>query len=275
MDHLRELQLVELNILKEALKLFDKYHITYYALGGTMLGAVRHQGFIPWDDDIDIGVPRQDYDRLANVFEHLPSHLKFCTYERDPSYPYYFSRLEDERILVKSIRAEEEELTPAWIDIFPLDGMPNSRFSRKLHGCAILAARMFFQISRFSSIVNIKRTNRPVSEKIIIGAVRAFHLQRLVGKAHTYANLDKTLRRFSSARSDYFINGMGAYKLRELHKKSVFGNGAQYSFEDVEICGPQDYDSYLTQLYGDWRTPADFTHHKVVEITVSSKERER
>ena len=77
MDNLRELQLTELNILKELLPFFERNHITYFALGGTMLGAVRHQGFIPWDDDIDIGVPREDYERLLSLQNQLPPHLHF------------------------------------------------------------------------------------------------------------------------------------------------------------------------------------------------------
>ena len=59
---------------------------------------------------------------------------------------------------------------------------------------------------------------------------------------------------------------MGAYKLREAFEKQVFGEGALYNFEDIQICGPQNYDAYLTQLYGDWRTPADMSHHSIVEI---------
>lgn len=268
MDNLRELQLAELGILKEVLKLFEKHSVTYFALGGTMLGAVRHHGFIPWDDDIDIGVPREDYGRLENILKELPAHLKFRSFEQDPTYPYYFARVENERVVAKSVRAQEVELTPAWIDIFPLDGMPNSQLHRKLHGYAVLAARMLFQISRFDSIVNIKRRNRPLSEKIIIRAVQTFHIQPLVGRARAYKKLDRTLKRFPAAHSDYYLNGMGAYKLRELHKKNVFGEGTRYPFEVIEICGPKDYESYLTQLYGDWRTPADFTHHEVTEITV-------
>lgn len=267
MDNLRELQLVELNILKETLRLFEKHHISYFALGGTMLGAVRHQGFIPWDDDIDIGVPREDFEHLREISRELPERFKFCTFYDDPEYPYYFARFEDEAMLVRSTRAEDDELTPAWIDVFPLDGMPDNGFFRKIHGMAILVARMIFQISRYSSIVNVKRDNRPLYEKAIIWCTKVFRLERVFGNAWSFFLLDKTLKRCLYQGSGYNINAMGAYKLREMFDKRVFGNGRMYSFEDIQICGPQDYETYLTQLYGDWRTPADFSHHSVTEIT--------
>ena len=75
MDALRELQLTELDILKELLPIFERHNIPYFGLGGTMLGAVRHGGFIPWDDDIDIGVPREDYDRLLSLEDEPSLHL--------------------------------------------------------------------------------------------------------------------------------------------------------------------------------------------------------
>lgn len=269
MENLRQLQLMELDILKELLTLFEKNNIRYFALGGTVLGAVRHRGFIPWDVDIDLGMPREDYDRLPEVFRQLPEHLRFRSFDTDPAYPYYFARVEDLRITVRSDRAENDELAPAWIDLFPLDGMPSNGFLRKLHGCHILAARMLFQISRFSTIVDLKKKNRPLGENAMIWLIKTFRLQKLVGWKHAYRVLDRTLTSCPCAGSRFYLNGMGAYKLRETHDKKVFGDGRMYRFEDTEICGPQDFETYLTQLYGDWRTPRDFSHHEVVEITVN------
>ena len=267
MDGLRELQLTELNILKELLPIFEKNHITYYALGGTMLGAVRHHGFIPWDDDIDIGLPREDYERFSQLRDQLPAHLEYQSYPDMPTYPYYISRVVDHRIKVRSDRTENDEVAPAWVDIFPLDGLPNRKLSRKLHEKRILLSRMMFQISRFNDVVNTKRTNRPAVERVIIWCSKNFHLQALLSKKLAYKAFDHTLKHCPYAQSNYNINAMGAYKLREAFDKRVFGDGAVYSFEDIQIRGPEDYETYLTQLYGDWRTPADLSHHSVVEIT--------
>ena len=265
MDNLRELQLTELNILKELLPIFERNNITYFALGGTMLGAIRHQGFVPWDDDIDIGVPREDYDRLLSLEDQLPEHLHFTSHQQDPSYVYYFMRVVDERIKLRNRRFEVEEILPAWVDIFPLDGLPNTEFRRKLHEKKILFSRMIFQLSRFDNIVNTKR-KRPPAESAIIWCTKTFKLQKLINKEFAFRLIDRTLKQFLYAKSDYNVNAMGAYRMREAFHKDVFGEGALYPFEDIQIRGAEDYEAYLTQLYGDWRTPADVEHHNIVDI---------
>ena len=270
-DNLRALQLAELDILKNVLALFEKHGITYFALGGTMLGAVRHKGFIPWDDDIDIGVPREDYERLTEVFKELPEHLFFDSVEADPDYLHYFAKVENRRFQIHSKRSVNGETEYAWVDLFPLDGMPNSGWRRKIHGWAILAHRAMYVIARFDETANLARENRPFSERVMIWGVKAFRLQRLFSKQRTRRSMDRTLKRFPYATSNYNLNAMGAYKLREMFNKEVFGEGRLYPFEDIEIRGAQDYETYLTQMYGDWRTPADLTHHKVTEITVDEE----
>ena len=269
MDNLRELQLLELDILKEVLKLFEEHRIPYFALGGTMLGAVRHKGFIPWDDDIDIGVPREHFERLSEICKELPDYLHFQTAEADSRYLHYFAKVENSAIEIHSNRSLYGETEPAWIDVFPLDGMPNKPWLRRLHGWNILAARALFVIARFDEIANIARENRPKSERTMMWIAKTFKLQFLLGKRATYLLLDKTLKRFPYLSSDYNINAMGAYKLKELFNKKVFGDGRLYPFEDIQIRGPQDYETYLTQLYGDWRKPQDFEHHKVTKITIN------
>ena len=266
MDGLRELQLTELGILKEVLPILEANRILYFALGGTMLGAVRHQGFIPWDDDIDIGVPREDYERLILLQDQLPTHLQLTSYAEDPSYEKYFIRIVDKRIAVRSNRTVMEMTIPAWIDIFPLDGLPNRRVLRKLHEKRILFSRMLFNLSRFDEIVDTKRSNRPPHEKALIWCVQHFPLQKLVSWDAGFRIMDRTLKSCPYQSSDYNVNAMGAYRMREAFDKKVFGDGAFYPFEDIEIRGPVDYDAYLTQLYGDWRTPADMGHHCIVEI---------
>ena len=129
---LRDLQLVELDILKEFLRICKKYDLRYYALGGTLLGAVRHKGFIPWDDDVDMGMPRPDFIRFGEIAKkEFPQYIRFCTYQETPGYRYYVPRLTDRRVKVIDSSAAVEQEKEAWIDIFPLDGMPGNKWKRK------------------------------------------------------------------------------------------------------------------------------------------------
>ena len=270
MNDLRELQLVELAILKETISVLERNHLSYYALGGTMLGSVRHKGFVPWDDDIDIGLPRDDYERLFDIKDQFPKHIKLLSFRYDPSYPYYITRIVDERVIVRSDRTEGAEITPAWIDVFPLDGMPNHQISRKLHEKRILISRTLFQISRFHEVVNIQRTNRPLWEKLFIQVAQRVPIQKMIGKDYAFQLFDRVLKSCPYHSSDYNINAIGAHRLKEEFRKEIFGEGALYPFEDIQIRGPVDYEAYLTQLYRDWRTPSDFTHHGNIEVIRSA-----
>ena len=86
----------DLAIVKEVVKICDQNGLKYYMLGGTMLGGIRHKGFIPWDDDMDLGVPRKDYERFLEIAPNLLSkHLKIVNYKTDPQYHYYITRILD------------------------------------------------------------------------------------------------------------------------------------------------------------------------------------
>ncbi|HFI0816809.1 TPA: phosphorylcholine transferase LicD, partial [Streptococcus suis] len=93
---MNSLHKVDIEIVKEVIDVCKKYDLTYYALGGTMLGAIRHKGFIPWDDDIDLGMPRKDYEKFLKVApRHLSDKLKVVNYKNTPEYHYYITRILD------------------------------------------------------------------------------------------------------------------------------------------------------------------------------------
>ena len=242
------------DIMRELKKILEKDNIEYYILGGTLLGAVRHKGFIPWDDDIDIGIPREQYEIFLNeISDKLPNNLKLETYKNSKSHHYYFSRIVDTRYSLKRTGSIEERNEDVWIDIFPLDGMPNNFIIRKIHMLKLLATRAMYHISCFEK-VNLKRPNRPLSEKIIIKFVMITGFGRNTNTNKWLNKIDKLLKKYPYSKSNFIVNFMGQYKFKEMFEKKYYGKGKKYIFEDDKLMGPENYDYILKKMYGDYMT---------------------
>ena len=251
---LSEVQRMILEVFDPVYRYIEQEGLTYYMLGGTLLGAVRHKGFIPWDDDIDIGMPRRDYDYfLSHVSEALPEHLKLETYQNSPGHHYYFARIVDTRHALRRMGSLKERLENVWVDVFPLDGMPNGAIARRIHMARLLFTRAMYHISCFDR-VNLKRPNRPLSERLVIKFVEATGFGRRMDTRKKLDRLDRLLRKYPLEKSNWISNFMGQYKFREMFPKAYYGKGKLYPFESYMLMGPEDYDAVLSQMYGDYMT---------------------
>ena len=254
---LSDVQAIIWDILKELKPYLERHRIPYFMLGGTLLGAVRHRGFIPWDDDIDIGIPREYYDVfLKKVGKELPEHLKLRTFRNSRVHHYYFARIVDTRHFIRRHGSEETRDEEVWIDVFPLDGMPRQKLIRLIHEARLMAVRMIYHISCFDR-VNLKRPGRPLSERIVIKFVQLTGFGRNADTRRQLEKLDKLLKKYPYRGSPYVVNFMGQYKLREMFPKWYYGKGKMYAFEDTELPGPVHADKVLRQMYGDYMTPPE------------------
>lgn len=132
-SQLRLLQRLEFQMLTHVLAICEKHNLTYYISGGTFLGAVRHQGFIPWDDDVDLALPREDYEKLIAVLpDELPAPLQVSTFRNQRGYHRLWAKVSDPRLLIKNGEGSSLASEPCWIDVFPLDGAPPPGVRRTL-----------------------------------------------------------------------------------------------------------------------------------------------
>ena len=256
-NHLNDTQRYILHVLREVTRVLEELNIPYFMQGGTMLGAIRHNGFIPWDDDVDLGIPRADYDRLLKeVSARLPENLELRTYDDETDHHYYFARIVDKRYQIRRMGSIEERLENIWVDLFPLDGMPNGCISRQWHKLRLLMTRLKFHLSCFEK-VNIKRPGRPLVERIIIRIAMITRVGKWWNTRKQLDKMDRLLKKYPPEKSEYLVNftGQTSFKFNEMFKKEIYGQGKEYPFEDMVLVGPEQYDPYLKSLYGDYMTP--------------------
>lgn len=224
-----------------------KNKLKYYIIGGTFLGAIRHNGFIPWDDDMDIAMPREDYEKFLNLYKNDIEKFKIINYKIDNNYKYYISRFcnPDYQIVEKS-----GNTTNLFIDIFPIDGMPNNKIIRKIHCLRVLYHRMKLSFYYNDTIdMNVKRKQY---EKILIKIAKSIPMKKIINPTREKSKIDKILKKYSFYKSNYSGTIMGAYREREIVPTYFFGIQTLYVFENTKLYGPELYDEYLTHMYGDY-----------------------
>ncbi len=273
---LRQLQTVELEIMKRFAQICDEHHLRFFLLGGTFLGAVRHKGFIPWDDDIDVGMPRDDYERFIELTDkELKNPYVFKSFTKGNEDTIYFSRIEDLSHPVIDDSAQIRRQRYAWIDVFPLDGMPDNPVLRFIHKTVLLYRRVALQYSNYSIVVNQDLPNRPFHEKVLIDIGKLIRPERFFDTQACLKKLDKTLKKYRYEDCEYVVNFMGAYKFKEMFPRRIYKETALYDFEDAAYPAPKDYDFVLSQMYGDYMTPpkdADkYKHHIIVKTEEDRK----
>lgn len=252
MEPIEKLHQIDLEIVKNVIKICEKYNLKYFMLGGTMLGAIRHGGFIPWDDDIDLGMPRKDYETFLEIAEkELPDYLQVVNYKNTPSYQYYITRIQDKNVKVIEERiGNDSKFTYASIDIFPIDGTPNNKLLRKLYFFRVLSHRALMSLYYKDSID--RKRKRGTIEKAFLWIMEKIPFEKIIDPYKEKEKIDKLLSSQNVDTSKYIGNIMGAYRTREIVPKEWYGKGTKYKFEDIELNGFDKYHEYLRYTYGDY-----------------------
>ncbi len=252
------MQLEELSILQEFVRICEKYNLRYYIIGGTLLGAIRNGGFIPWDDDVDVAMPRPDYEKFLNIAADVcTAPYSLSTFEIDETNHYPWARMTSSRMKLVNHMAAIPRIEPAWIDLIPLDGMPDGAIARVVHKARLSFWWNLNQIVQFDRLVDQKR-KRGFLGRLAIRIASCFKwMSSFVEYKTCLRKLNATLKTclYQSDTKDV-INFLAAFGFDEIFPRSAFNEGAKYQFENLELVGPADYDVVCKKIYGaDYMTP--------------------
>lgn len=255
---LRRLQLEELAILKEFVEICKRHDLRYYILGGTLLGAIRHKGFIPWDDDVDVAMPRSDYERFLQIDRsEFVEPFALSTFEEDEGNHYPWARMTSSRMKLINHMANIPRTESAWIDLIPLDGMPDGLVARTLHKLHLSFWWNLNQIVQFDRLVDQKR-KRGFLGRLSLRIASSFKwLSSIVDYKVCLRKLNSILAScpYESGSKD-IINYLAAYGFDEIFPRSAFKEGSTYQFEDMKLVGPANADIVCRQIYGEgYMTP--------------------
>ena len=252
MNDNEKVQQLTLNILRVFIEYCEKYNLRYYFTGGALIGVFRHKGFIPWDDDIDLGMPREDFDIFHELIKKdMPAGFGICNRYTDKNWHFAMSQFIDLESEIEINLAEKPRIAHIWLDIFPLDGLPDNKIARYFRVKNILFHRYLVQIAHISTQVDAHR-KRPLKEKIVLGFFKAVPLGKLLNSDSLLDHLEKVLRKSDFYKTQWCGNMLGRYREREVVKQEWFGKPKSGVFENISVSIPNDGDSILKALYGDY-----------------------
>jgi len=251
------------NVLLRMLKIFhhicEENDLTYFLDSGTLLGAMRHKGFIPWDDDIDVAMPREDYDRFIEIAKDvLPDELFFQSKQTDPQFKRNLVKIVDRRSTVMAPRHVERNVEwhmGIFLDIFPMDYTNHPK-----------VARFFLNFFYYNIKNKYKRTIVKVLRHLFVGIIRKKNVFKLAKKFFSIGQ---------KVNKKYMFHG---FELKYNFKNSFYTVEEVFpltkcQFEDYEFYIPKESDILLTKVYGDYMKmpPKEMQRFHFKEIRVDEK----
>lgn len=249
--NVKETQKISLELLHTIADICEMKGLRYYLMYGTLIGAIRHKGYIPWDDDTDIMMPRPDYDALLEyLYKNINKYpnLEVFNHDVNKDYPYMITRISDNRYITYALNEKSYGLG-VFIDIYPFDGLGNGKKEALRYGLkGDRLSSICYQATR--KHFAIETTTEPL-RKII--KYPFFIFSKLVGKDRVQDKLESLARRKRYDNSEYvgcvvWLSG----GMKDIFKKEWFDSYIMAQFENYKFRIPKDYDAVLRHMYGNY-----------------------
>ncbi len=240
----REIQLEELNILLKVKKIIENNNLRYSLTGGTLIGAIRHKGFIPWDDDIDICMPRPDYEKFVNIFmdQNTDSNLELKCPENGTSFQP-FAKVVNKKIELIDHSICDQERRYLWVDIFPIDGISDNRKKAEKDFDKVKKIARLLYISHYSVL---KDKYSSTKKKIIKLLIKPYAL------LYDCKSIIKIAKKYDYNSSKYVGNITWGCGYGEINLKEDLDEVIDWEFEGYKFKVFKGYDAFLRNVYGNY-----------------------
>jgi lipopolysaccharide cholinephosphotransferase len=254
-----EIKMLQLDVLQAVHDFCNANNIRYYLMYGTLLGAIRHKGYIPWDDDIDVAMPRKDYEKFIESFNFENIRYQLLSYENNYDFCSPFIKVVDTHTkLIEDIDVPQPSQKGINIDVFPLDAFPN-REEVKATYKKILFYKNIFTLKS----VRIKKGRSNIKNAILFLGKTVFHF---VKPNYLVKKIDQIGRSYNDKTNNKYLgNIIWGYGTKDIVDINYFASTLIMKFEEREFKVPIGYDEILTAIYGDYMEPPPVekrvTHH--------------
>lgn len=262
------LQKTQLELLKNFLDTCDHLGLRYFLVCGSALGAVKYRGFIPWDDDVDIAMPRKDYEIFcARAQTLLPEYVFVQNFRTDPAFPYIYTKLRHSRTTCVEYSSRRLPIHHGvFIDIFPLDGYP----TRKGQQMLLEFRKTLFRLQLLSAFDG----SYSLKVRLLMALFRIFGVHKRT--ARIAARYEAMVAAFPADTATIWCNHGNWQGKLDYAPKDWFGRGCEALFEGISVMIPAEYDAYLTRKYGDWRAELPLSqqksHHHFTSLNLEQAE---